>query len=196
MVPLPRMSELADASRASPRSWCTSTGRACSTPASPAAPRAYGGLRRLLAKASKGLGARPGLPIQGLKDFLERARLVRKRLGGMMRQSGLLRWPACAEHNVERLAEDHALARSIAELLRASGRFECSGAETQTNIVMARVRGTERDAAAWSAALRAEGARAAAEPGQPALRHPSRRQGLEDLRTLQRALERIGNRAH
>ncbi len=200
VVPLPRMGELAALARELAIPVHLDGARlfnACV--ASGVAPRAYADCADSVSIClSKGLGAPVGSLIAGPEDFLERARLVRKRLGGMMRQSGLLAAAGlyALEHNVERLAEDHALARSIAELLRASGRFECSGAETQTNIVMARVRGTERDAAAWSAALRAEGVLALPQnPGS--LRFVTHLDaGPEDLRTLQRALERIGNRAH
>jgi threonine aldolase len=72
---------------------------------------------------SKGLGAPVGSLIAGDRAFLERAKLVRKRLGGWMRQAGILAAAGlyALEHNVERLAQDHALARELAGLLdRAS----------------------------------------------------------------------------
>jgi threonine aldolase len=98
---------------------------------------------------SKGLGAPAGSLIAGPADFLERARLVRKRLGGWMRQVGILAAGAlhALEHNVERLAEDHALARELAARLHGRG-FSCPPAEVETNIVMARVeRGSAEEAA-------------------------------------------------
>jgi threonine aldolase len=108
---------------------------------------------------SKGLGAPVGSLIAGPKDFLERARLVRKRLGGMMRQSGILAAAGlyALEHHVERLAQDHALARRVAFLLERSGLFECPPAEIETNVVMARLRSMAQDAPLVSAALRERG---------------------------------------
>lgn len=64
---------------------------------------------------SKGLGAPVGSVLCGSSEFIEEARYWRKRLGGGMRQSGLL--AACGlyalEHNVARLAEDHERASKL-----------------------------------------------------------------------------------
>jgi threonine aldolase len=70
---------------------------------------------------SKGLAAPIGSVLCGPHDFIERARKNRKILGGGMRQVGLLGAAGlyALEHNVERLAEDHARARRLAEALRA-----------------------------------------------------------------------------
>jgi threonine aldolase len=75
---------------------------------------------------SKGLGAPVGSVLVGSKALLESARRWRKMLGGGMRQSGVLA-AACLyalEHNVDRLAEDHAnaerLARGLAEIDQVS----------------------------------------------------------------------------
>jgi threonine aldolase len=66
---------------------------------------------------SKGLGAPVGSALCGPRDFIARARRIRKMAGGAMRQSGLLAAGAsyALEHQVERLAEDHVLARRLAE---------------------------------------------------------------------------------
>jgi threonine aldolase len=69
---------------------------------------------------SKGLGAPVGSVLVGSTPLIERAQRWRKVLGGGMRQSGILA-AACLyafEHNVERLADDHANARHLAEGLR------------------------------------------------------------------------------
>ena len=71
---------------------------------------------------SKGLGAPVGSILVGAADVVRRARRVRKRWGGGMRQVGILA-AACLhalDHHVERLAEDHARARRLAEGLRAA----------------------------------------------------------------------------
>lgn len=66
---------------------------------------------------SKGLGAPVGSALCGSRDLIARARRIRKMAGGAMRQSGLLAAAAsyALEHQVERLAEDHALAGRLAE---------------------------------------------------------------------------------
>lgn len=66
---------------------------------------------------SKGLGAPVGSALCGARDFIARARRVRKMAGGAMRQAGLLAAAAsyALDRHVERLAEDHALAKRLAE---------------------------------------------------------------------------------
>lgn len=70
---------------------------------------------------SKGLGAPMGSALVGAKDFIARARRIRKALGGGLRQIGLLAAAAghALDHHVERLAEDHANARRLADGLAA-----------------------------------------------------------------------------
>ncbi len=68
---------------------------------------------------SKGLGAPVGSLLFGSRDFIEGARRWRKVLGGGMRQVGILAAAGlyALEHNVERLAEDHANAARLGALL-------------------------------------------------------------------------------
>jgi threonine aldolase len=86
---------------------------------------------------SKGLGAPVGSLVAGSPEFLARARVVRKRLGGWMRQAGHLAAAGLValEHNVARLAEDHALARSLAAGLHGLGGLSCPPEGVQTNLV-------------------------------------------------------------
>jgi threonine aldolase len=65
---------------------------------------------------SKGLGAPAGTMLLGAKEFIARAKRARKILGGVMRQAGILAAAGlyALEHNVERLAEDHANAERLA----------------------------------------------------------------------------------
>ncbi len=71
---------------------------------------------------SKGLGAPVGAALAGSKDFIREAWRWKTQFGGAMRQSGIIAAGAiyALEHNVERLAEDHAnaqlLARGLAEI--------------------------------------------------------------------------------
>jgi threonine aldolase len=66
---------------------------------------------------SKGLGAPLGAVIAGSRELMSRARIEKHRFGGAMRQAGIVAAAGlyALEHNVERLAEDHARARRLAE---------------------------------------------------------------------------------
>jgi threonine aldolase len=88
---------------------------------------------------SKGLGCPVGSVLVGSADFLKEARRWRKMLGGGMRQSGILAAAGihALQHNVDRLAEDHANARLLAEGLAAIEGIEV--ATVQTNMVFATV---------------------------------------------------------
>jgi len=68
---------------------------------------------------SKGLGAPVGSVLLGSEEFIHHSRRIRKRIGGGWRQAGLLAGAAiyALENNVDRLAEDHAAARDMAEFL-------------------------------------------------------------------------------
>ncbi len=69
---------------------------------------------------SKGLGAPVGSVLCGSRDFIKRAYRIRKMAGGGMRQAGVLAAAGsyALDHHVDRLAEDHALARRLAEGLQ------------------------------------------------------------------------------
>lgn len=93
---------------------------------------------------SKGLGAPVGSALLGPRDFIARAHRIRKMAGGGMRQAGLLAAGAlhALEHHVARLADDHALARRLAE-----GLAGIDGVEAQaphSNIVFATLSGAAK----------------------------------------------------
>ena len=90
---------------------------------------------------SKGLGAPVGSVLLGTKDFILQARRWRKMTGGGMRQAGFLAAAAhhALDHHVVRLAEDHALARRLAEGLQ--GLPGLTVETPQTNIVFADLTG-------------------------------------------------------
>jgi threonine aldolase len=69
---------------------------------------------------SKGLGAPVGSLVLGSAPTIERARRVRKMLGGGMRQAGIIAAAGlhALEHHLERLADDHANAKQLAQGLR------------------------------------------------------------------------------
>ncbi len=108
---------------------------------------------------SKGLGAPVGSLIAGDQAFLERALLVRKRLGGWMRQAGFLAAAGlhALDHNVERLAEDHALARELATRLARVPGLSVDVEAVTTNIVMVDIERPDLDAAALSRLLAEHG---------------------------------------
>ncbi len=88
---------------------------------------------------SKGLGTPAGSVLVGSREFIARAFRARKLTGGAMRQVGLLAAAAhhALDHNVARLADDHALARRLADGLAALPGFTVVA--PQTNIVFATI---------------------------------------------------------
>ncbi len=87
---------------------------------------------------SKGLGAPIGSILAGETKFIKRAHRFRKMLGGGMRQVGMLAAAAsyALDHHIERLAEDHANARLLAEGLAKIGGFKVDPESVDTNIVV------------------------------------------------------------
>ncbi|MCG2595780.1 low-specificity L-threonine aldolase [Ramlibacter sp. XY19] len=97
---------------------------------------------------SKGLGAPVGSALCGSKDLIIRARRIRKMAGGAMRQSGVLAAAAdyALAHHVDRLAEDHALARRLAEGLAGIAGLQVEA--PQTNILFVDLVGPARERSA------------------------------------------------
>src|ERR1700755_1458402 len=87
---------------------------------------------------SKGLGAPIGGAIAGSRAFIDEVWRWKQRLGGSMRQAGICA-AACVyalDHNVDRLAEDHANARALAEGLAEIPVATIDPAKVETNIVI------------------------------------------------------------
>ncbi len=84
---------------------------------------------------SKGLGAPVGSLIVGSRERIAQARVIRKRLGGGMRQVGILAAAGryALENHIDRLAEDHARALRLAEALAPLGVVDPS--RIRTNLV-------------------------------------------------------------
>ncbi len=87
---------------------------------------------------SKGLASPVGSVLTGTSEFIDRARIWRKRMGGGMRQSGIL--AACGivslTKMVDRLAEDHARARRLAEAIGDLPGLTVDWDTVQTNMVL------------------------------------------------------------
>lgn len=90
---------------------------------------------------SKGLGAPVGSALAGSEEFIARARRIRKMFGGGMRQAGIIAAGAlhAMRNHRQRLTDDHANARRLAEALAAMPGVELDVADVETNIVVFRV---------------------------------------------------------
>jgi threonine aldolase len=93
---------------------------------------------------SKGLGAPIGSMLVGSDEFIERARTVRKRLGGGMRQVGVIAAAGLValEEGPELLKIDHEHARMLARSLAGKPGIEIDPEKVQTNIVIFDIAGT------------------------------------------------------
>ena len=97
---------------------------------------------------SKGLGAPVGSALCGSKAFIARAHRIRKMAGGGMRQGGMLAAAAlhALDHHIDRLADDHALARRLADGLANIDGLKIEA--PQTNILFVDLTGAAKDRSA------------------------------------------------
>ena len=93
---------------------------------------------------SKGLGCPFGGVLAGDEDFIEAAWVHKHRLGGAMRQAGIMAAAGIysLDHHVNRLAEDHANAQLFAQRLAEGKDLHIIGEPVETNLVFIDVRGT------------------------------------------------------
>ena len=98
---------------------------------------------------SKGLGAPVGSALVGSRAFIRQAHRWRKMLGGGMRQAGVLAAAAlhALDHHVERMADDHALARRLAEGLAAGPRRDRRAGPDQHGVRRGRAGAARPDSA-------------------------------------------------
>jgi threonine aldolase len=103
---------------------------------------------------SKGLGAPVGSLLLGKKDFIKRARRIRKVFGGGMRQAGFMAAAGiyAMQNHVQRLKDDHANARQIADVLSKRSLVK-QVLPVETNIIIFEVDGP-LTAAQWVAKLK------------------------------------------
>jgi threonine aldolase len=108
---------------------------------------------------SKGLAAPAGSLVVGKRDFINRARKIRKMVGGGMRQAGVLAAAGLISltEMSQRLYDDHYNARQLAERLTLVKGFHVDLNTVQTNIVRVDLDETTPDAATWVAMLKKEG---------------------------------------
>ena len=144
---------------------------------------------------SKGLGAPVGSLIAGDGDFILGASVLRKRLGGWMRQAGVIAAGGlyALEHNVERLSEDHALARKLAEELSGHAGMHCDADSVATNIAILEVDPQEAGRDAYELATKLSKHGVLALPlGARNLRFMTHMDvGEEDLARLKTAFEHV-----
>jgi threonine aldolase len=104
---------------------------------------------------TKGLGAPVGACLAGSEELIDEAWRWKQMMGGSLRQAGIVAAAGlyALDHHVERLAEDHQNARTLAEGLAELPDVEIDPSEVETNIVIFSV----PDAPGFCAALKAEG---------------------------------------
>jgi threonine aldolase len=121
----------------------------------------YGGLFDTLSVClSKGLGAPVGsVVVMSDPELAGPARAIRRRLGGALRQAGVLAAAGsfALRHNLDRLAEDHARARRLADALSGVVPGLVDPATVETNIVPLDLTVTTLDSARLAAQCRADG---------------------------------------
>ena len=110
---------------------------------------------------SKGLGAPVGAVLAGSEDFIQDAWRLKQQMGGAMRQAGIIA-AACLyalTHHVDRLADDHANAKRLAEGLAELRGIEIDPSLIETNIVFFDVAPSGLTARALAASLVEKGVR-------------------------------------
>jgi threonine aldolase len=87
---------------------------------------------------SKGLGAPVGACLAGSRDLIDEAWRLKQMMGGALRQAGIVAAAAlyALDHNVDRLAEDHANARLLADGLAELDSVSIDPSKVETNIVI------------------------------------------------------------
>ena len=108
---------------------------------------------------SKGLGAPVGSALAGSAELIQKAHRLRKVLGGGMRQAGVVAAGAlhALDHQVDRLAEDHANARLIAQAVVETDGLSLESGAVETNLVWITVDPSVGTAKEIAARLRADG---------------------------------------
>lgn len=117
---------------------------------------------------SKGLSAPIGSLVVGSRELIDRARRIRKMLGGGMRQAGIIAAAGiiAIEKMVDRLKDDHENAKLLARGLSKIDGITLDFDRVQTNIVFYDVNGLRLDANEWVARIGELGVKAGAVDGR------------------------------
>ena len=139
---------------------------------------------------SKGLSCPLGSLLCGTRAMIEEADHVRRRLGGGMRQAGVIAAPGIValETMIDRLADDHAHARLLAEGLAAIEGLRVDVAATETNMVLVDHGGTGLSTDAFVALLQRHGVIASGRPPHHVRLVTNRH---HDAATIDEAIRRI-----
>jgi len=146
---------------------------------------------------SKGLSAPVGSLLCGATEFIDRARHFRRMLGGAMRQSGIVAAAGIValETMVERLRDDHANARMLAEGFQKIDSSLVDAGGIETNIVRVDISASGRSAQQWVTDLAAEGV-ATSDYGRSQLRFVTHRHiGRVEVEQAVAAVRRVWERA-
>jgi threonine aldolase len=146
---------------------------------------------------SKGLSAPIGSLLAGPREFIDRARKIRRGLGGTMRQAGIIAAPGLValKTMVPRLAEDHAHARLLGEHLAKVPGLHVDLDSVQTNMVNLDVGGLGIDGATFVRQLDALGVRTLADLGTGVRFVTYRGITEQDVRDAASAVEMMASRA-
>ena len=108
---------------------------------------------------SKGLGCPVGAVLAGSRTFIDDAWRWKQRIGGAMRQAGMLAAAGLYtfEHHIEQLAQDHNNARRFAEIVRQHENIKLNAEDIETNIVFMDISETGLSAFEISLDLEAKG---------------------------------------
>lgn len=142
---------------------------------------------------SKGLGAPVGSALVGSNLLMLKARRLRKLFGGAMRQVGYLA-AACQygmDRHLDRLAEDHANAKLIADAVADVPGFRLTPPKVETNLVWFGVDARHGSAQSVVAKLREQGIRVSALDGQTIRICTHLNVGREDCQTAAAAIRRL-----
>lgn len=148
---------------------------------------------------SKGLGAPVGAVLAGSREFITTAWQWKQRIGGAMRQAGIIAAAGiyALEHHVDRLAEDHANAKRLAQAIAGAPGIDIDVDGVETNMVRFDIRGLGVDSAAFNQRLIAEEGTRISTPG-PTLCRAVPHLGIteSDIDEAGRAIAALAERIH
>jgi threonine aldolase len=142
---------------------------------------------------SKGLGAPVGSVVAGSAEFIARARRNRKLVGGSMRQAGVIAAAGIVgvTEMVERLGDDHANAKTLAQGLAELDGIEIDPETVETNIVFFTITQPDLTGVQLAQGLRSQGVLLNAAPGKRMRAVLNHHVGAEDVQTTLSAFKQV-----